>query len=140
MTGNVAQVFVTDQQWAATLQAVRRALRPGGRLVFESRDPARKAWQEWTRDQTYRRVVISGTGPVQTWTGLTDVQQDLVSFQTTFVFEHDGTVLTSHSTLRFRTRADLAGSLTAAGLVVEEVRDAPGRPGRELVFVVRRPA
>lgn len=92
------------------------------------------------RRQTYRSAVISGTGPVQTWTDLTDVQQDLVSFQTTFVFECDGTVLTSHSTLRFRTRAELAGWLTAAGLVVDEVRDAPDRPGRELVFVVRRPA
>jgi hypothetical protein len=69
------------------------------------------------RGQTYRRAVISGTGPVQTWTDLSDVEQDLVSFQTTFVFECDGTVLTSHSTLRFRTRAELAGSLTAAGLV-----------------------
>ncbi len=45
-------------------------LRPGGRLVFESRDPARKAWLEWNRDytyRTYRRVAIPGAGPVETW-------------------------------------------------------------------------
>jgi SAM-dependent methyltransferase len=42
MTGNVAQVFVTSQEWAAALRAVRQALRPGGRLVFESRNPAKK--------------------------------------------------------------------------------------------------
>jgi ubiquinone/menaquinone biosynthesis C-methylase UbiE len=58
MTGNVAQVFLTGQEWAATLRAARRALRRGGRLVFESRDPAKAAWLEWNRDQTYRCVVI----------------------------------------------------------------------------------
>jgi ubiquinone/menaquinone biosynthesis C-methylase UbiE len=139
MTGNVAQVFITDQEWAATLGAVRKALRPGGRLVFESRDPARKAWLEWNRDQTYRRVVIPGTGPVETWTDLTDVAGSLVCFRTTFVFGSDGAVLTSDSTLRFRSRAELADSLAAAGLVVEEVRDAPDRPGREFVFIAGRP-
>ena len=139
MTGNVAQVFVADEEWAAAVGAARQALRPAGRLVFESRDPARRAWLEWTRDQTYRRVAIPGTGFVQTWIDLAGAEEDLVSFQATFVFERDGAVLTSDSTLRFRGRAELAGSLAAAGLTVEEVRGAPDRPGRELVFIARRP-
>lgn len=138
MTGNVAQVFITGEEWAATLGGVREALRPGGHLVFESRDPQKKAWLEWNRDQTYRRVTIPGAGPVETWTDLLDAADDLVSFQTTFVFGGDGAVLTSESTLRFRSRDELADSLVAAGLVVDEVRDAPDRPGREFVFVARR--
>jgi hypothetical protein len=48
--------------------------------------------------------------------------------------------LTADSTLRFRSRDELANSLMAADLVVDEVRDAPDRPGREFVFVARRPA
>jgi len=138
MTGNVAQVFLTDQHWAATLRAVRDRLRPGGRLVFESRDPAKEAWLEWNRDQTYRRAVIPGAGAVETWTDLTETRQSLVSFRTTFVFESDGAVLTSDSTLRFRSRSELADSLAAAGLAVDEVRDAPDRPGREFVFIAQR--
>ena len=137
MTGNVAQVFLAGHEWTAALQAVRQALRPGGRLAFESRDPGRAAWREWTRDQTYRRVDVPGTGPVETWTDLTSVEGSLVSFRTTFVFA-DGTVLTSDSTLRFRSRDELATSLIAVGLVVDEVRDAPDRPGREFVFIARR--
>lgn len=140
MTGNVAQVFLTDQEWAATLGAVREALRPEGRLVFESRDPEKKAWLEWNRDQTYRRAVIPGADPVETWTDLTGVEESLVCFRTTFVFGTDGAVLTSGSTLRFRSRGELASSLAAAGLVVDEVRDAPDRPGREFVFIARRAA
>ena len=63
----------------------------------------------------------------------------LVTFRWTFVFDRDGAVLTSESTLRFRTRDELVGSVTAAGLEVVDVRDAPDRPGRELVVLARRP-
>ena len=140
MTGNVAQVFTTDEEWAAALGAAREALRPGGRLVFESRDPEKKAWLEWNRDQTYRRVVTPEAGPVETWTDLAEAEGSLVSFRMTFVFGSDGAVLTSQSWLRFRGRDELTSSLAAANLAVEEVRDAPDRPGREFVFVARRAA
>jgi SAM-dependent methyltransferase len=138
MTGNVAQVFLTGQEWALTLRAVGQALRPGGLLVFESRDPAKKAWLEWNRDRTYRRVVLPDVGPIETWTDVTEVEGDLVSFRVTFVFDSDGAVLTSDSVLRFRSRGELADSLIAGNLVVDEVRDAPDRPGREFVFIARR--
>jgi hypothetical protein len=47
-------------------------------------------------------------------------------------------VLTSHSTLRFRSRDEVVASLAAAGYLVDEVRQARDRPGRELVFIARR--
>jgi hypothetical protein len=137
--GNVAQVFLTDAEWAATLRAAYAALRPGGRLVFETRDPAAKAWLEWNRERSYQRTVVAGVGAVQTWGDVLDVSGDLVSFRSTFVFEADGAVLTSESTLRFRHRDEVTASLAAAGYLVEEVRQAPDRPGRELVFIARRP-
>ena len=61
-----------------------------------------------------------------------------VSFRTTFVFVSDGAVLTSDSTLRFRERAEMVDSLQASGFTVEEVRDAPDRPGLEMVFVAAK--
>lgn len=138
MTANVAQVFLTDEEWVATLRAVRQALRPGGRLVFESRRPERQAWREWTPERSFARAVAPGVGPVKTWVQVTDVRESVVSFRWTFHFERDGAELTSDSTLRFRSQEELADSLAAAGLAVEDVRDAPDRPGRELVFVARR--
>ena len=107
--------------------------------MFESRDPGKMAWLEWNRDQSYRRAVIPSAGPVETWTDLTQAEGDLVSFRITFVFERDGVVLTSNSTLRFRSRDELADSLITANLVIDELRDAPDRPGREFVFIARRP-
>jgi SAM-dependent methyltransferase len=155
MTGNVAQVFTTDEDWGVALGAAHGALRPGGLLVFETRRPEREAWREWTPERTRTRVVVPGVGAVETWQELKDppaphasharrgpllegpgVRDGLVSFRTTFAFE-DG-VLTSDSTLRFRTRAELDGSLAAAGFAVDDVRDAPDRAGREFVVLARR--
>lgn len=136
MTANVAQVFVTDEDWAATLRAVHAALRPGGHLVLETRDPAAEAWREWDRAHTFTRA--EAAGGVETWCDLTEVSGDLVSFRWTVVFDSDGAVLTSDSTLRFRTRVEVEASLADAGFTVVDVRDAPDRPGRELVFLARR--
>jgi len=61
-----------------------------------------------------------------------------VTFRTTLVFP-DATI-TSESTLRFRDRRSVEADLAAAGFVVEDVRGAPDRPGRELVFVASRDA
>ena len=86
MTGNVAQVFLTDDDWAATLRAARAALRPGGHLAFETRDPAVRAWLDWNREQSHRHTVVPGVGDVETWFDVLDVSGDLVSFRSTFVF------------------------------------------------------
>lgn len=138
MTGNVAQVFLSDEDWYATLRAAHGALRPNGSLVFEVRDSGRKAWREWDRDHTYRRIEVPGSDVFETWIDLLEVDLPLVSFRTTFVFQADGATLTSDSTLRFRDEDEIERSLTAAGFDLEAVRGAPDRPGLELVFVARR--
>jgi ubiquinone/menaquinone biosynthesis C-methylase UbiE len=138
MTGNVAQVFVTDQEWMTTLRACRDALRPGGRLVFEVRDPSKEAWKGWNREQSYQTIEAPGIGTVESWVELMNVQMPLVSFRYTFVFRKDGSVMTSESTLRFRSRSEIAETLFRAGFTVESVRGAPDRPGLEFVFLAHR--
>lgn len=137
MTANVAQVFLTDEDWLNTLTAAHSALRPGGRLIFESRDPARRAWENWTRDQTHE-VVGTPHGELETWAHVTHVDGALVTFDSPTIFHDDGARIDSKSTLRFRSRDELTASLEHAGFIVEDVRDAADRPGRELVFVARK--
>ena len=138
MTGNVAQAIVDLPDWEATLRGVYDALRPGGHFVFETRDPALRAWQEWNHDASYRTTQVQGVGAVESWVELTDVSEPLVSFRGTWVFASAGEVLTSESTLRFRERANVETALVAHGFDVVDVRGAPDRPGREFVFVARR--
>jgi SAM-dependent methyltransferase len=138
MTGNVAQVFVTDEEWMAALRACRDALSPGGRLVFEVRDPAKEAWKGWNREPSYQTIEAPGIGTVESWVELVHVQLPLVSFRHIFVFRKDGREMTSESTLRFRTRSEIADTLSHAQLTLESVRDAPDRPGLEFVFIAHR--
>jgi SAM-dependent methyltransferase len=138
MTGNVAQAIADPGEWQATLRGVRDALRPGGHLVFETRDPGYRGWREWNRATSYSIKEIPGVGAVESWVELTDVALPLVSFRWTWVFASDGQTLTSDSTLRFRERDEVVACLVEHGYAVTAVRDAPDRPGRELVFVARR--
>lgn len=139
MTANVAQEIADPQTWQKTLRGAHQALRPGGRLIFETRDPARRAWQEWTREKSYRVTQIPSVGSVESWVQLIEVSMPLVTFRWTYRFAADGQVLTSDSTLRFRERDEVEKDLDAHGYVVDEIRNAPDRLGREFVFLARRP-
>ncbi|MFF4754663.1 class I SAM-dependent methyltransferase [Streptomyces sp. NPDC002514] len=139
MTANVAQAIVDPRTWHETLRGAHEALWPGGHLVFETRDPARRAWQEWTRETTRHVTRIPGVGTVESWIQVTEVSPPLVTFRSAYGFAEDGEVLTSESTLRFREREEIERDLVGHGYLVEEVRDAPDRPGKEFVFLARRP-
>lgn len=139
MTANVAQAITDHRDWEETLRGVHSALRPGGSLVFETRDPAYRGWSEWNRAASYRITQIPEVGAVESWVELTEVALPLVSFRWTWVFSSDGQVLTSDSTLRFRGRDEIEADLAAQGYLMSEIRQAPDRPGRELVFIARRP-
>lgn len=137
MTANVAQVFVEDDDWMAVLHAAAAALVHGGHLVFETRDPAKRAWEGWTPEASFQRGTAPDGSVLETWNEVTSVDGPLVTFDGTFRFA-DGSTKVSTSTLRFRTRAEIEASLVDAGFSVVDVRDAPDRPGREFVFVARR--
>jgi ubiquinone/menaquinone biosynthesis C-methylase UbiE len=135
MTGNVAQVFLTDREWTETLEAVHRSLRSGGDLVFETRRPERHAWREWNREESFNRVEIDGVGVVDSWYDVLDVSLPYVTFRATVVFHADGTELMSDSTLRFRDLDEVLDSLEQSQFDVSEVREALDRPGKEYVFL-----
>ena len=131
MTGNVAQVFVSDEDWSDTLTAVHAALRPGGWFVFETRRPEVRAWEDW--DITPTSVGLpDGRTAVVTRT-VTVVDLPLVTFEGSTTIGDE--ILTSTSTLRFRGRGEIQRDLVAHGFTVTDVRDAPDRPGKESVFL-----
>ena len=138
MTGNAAQVFLEEDEWAETLRAAHRVLKPSGQLVFEARRPEREAWLDWNREGSFSTVEIAGVGLVESWCEVVDVSLPLVTFRRTIVFEADGSTLTSDSTLRFRSREEIEVSLEAASFRVGDVREAPDRPGEEYVFFAQR--
>jgi SAM-dependent methyltransferase len=135
MTGNVAQVFLTDEEWVATLRGIRRALKSDGRLVFETRRPERRTWQDWALDTGPVVRDVPGVGEVERVREITEVNLPYVSFRYSYRFARDGLVVTSDSTLRFRNRDEIEESLATTGFLTLEVRDAPDRPECEDVFI-----
>jgi hypothetical protein len=136
MTGNVAQVFLDDEELFATLVGARNAISEGGHLVFEIPDPSYRGWEEWTGHASMS-VSQTAVGRVEHWVELTDVDLPRVSFRHSFLFIDTGAVVTSESTLRIRDRPEMTSALLASGFAVDDVRDAPDRPGREFVFLAR---
>jgi SAM-dependent methyltransferase len=131
MTGNVAQVFVADEDWVATLEAVRSSLRPRGWFVFETRRPEVRDWERWEVAPT--RVSLRDGRIVVVSRSVTKVALPLVTFES--ATEVGGEVVRSVSTLRFRERSEIEDDLAQHGFEVVDVRDAPDRPGKELVFI-----
>ncbi len=138
LTGNTAQAISDSGRWARTLQAIHACLRPSGHLAFETRDPAARAWEQWTRATSLRVEDVPGTGKVERWVEVTAVEWPLVTFCWTWVFACDGARMTSNSRLRFRERNEVESDLHANGYEVVDVRSAPDRPGQELIFLARR--
>jgi ubiquinone/menaquinone biosynthesis C-methylase UbiE len=100
MTGHAFQCLLTDEAVGGTLTAVRERLRPGGRLTFESRNPATRPWLGWRGHE------------------LVSVGSQLVTFDTRH--RAGGDELISRSTLRFTPRSEIAGWLGEAGFTEVE--------------------
>src|SRR6185295_10019720 len=47
MTGHAFQELRTDEEVLATLRGMRDAIRPDGRVAFETRNPGARAWESW---------------------------------------------------------------------------------------------
>jgi ubiquinone/menaquinone biosynthesis C-methylase UbiE len=114
MTGNVFQVFLTDDDARAVLATARRHLAPGGRLTFETREPSIREWERWTPDETREVVYVEDTGDVEVSYAFREQHGELITFDTRHVLP-DGSVHTSPSTLRLRTREQVAALLRETG-------------------------
>ncbi|MGW5687867.1 class I SAM-dependent methyltransferase [Nonomuraea sp. NPDC003754] len=141
MTSHVAQVFVDDEEWKRVLAALERSLVPGGRLVFDSRDPRNLAWERWNPTDSRQLVRLPDGAEAETWVEVTDVQDGRVSFTYHYAFSNGETLL-STSTLRFRTEEELRASLAEAGFRVERIhggwhRQPVGEGDGEFLIIAR---
>lgn len=121
MTGNVFQVFLTDDAVRIVLAAVAERLAPDGRLVFESRNPAARDWESWTPAETATRVEAPAIGTVDVHYDVTGVDGDIVAYDTHFAFA-DGETAVASSALRFLDDRAILAHLAEAGLKAIDVQ------------------
>jgi SAM-dependent methyltransferase len=141
LTSHVAQFLITNEEWDRSFADVRRALIPGGRLVFDTRDPLDRAWERWNPVDSRREVALRDGRVVEMWTEVTAVRDGLVDFTIHYGFP-DGEELVSSATLRFRSEAEIRGSLQPLGFTVESIyggwgREPVGQGDGELLVIAR---
>ncbi|MBB5956045.1 hypothetical protein FHS29_002626 [Saccharothrix tamanrassetensis] len=128
MTGHAFQVFVTDDELRSALHAVRAALTDDGRFVFETRNPAARAWEQWTPDNATEITAAPDTR-VRVEHEVHEVVGELVRFTQTYTSPDWPEPEVSWSTLRFLDLPGLATFLADAGLgIARQSGDWDGGP------------
>lgn len=132
MTGHAFQALLTPDDQRAALATIAAHLGPGGRFVFDTRNPRCREWEEWQPHGSRRRLTHPGHGPVEAWNAAThDPATGIVTYETHYRLA-DGTVLSASSRIRFTARAELAGMIDEAGLAVDRwLGDWRGAPFSE---------
>ncbi|CAN5426518.1 class I SAM-dependent methyltransferase [soil metagenome] len=150
MTGHVAQFFLEDADWQAALASIHKALRPGGHIAFECRNPVVQPWFiassnssdsstshaishatshatshaahiDWPSATNRRKVTDPAVGAVEWWSQLIEVIGDRVIYEIHYLFPDSDVKLVSINELRFRDRTTIEKSLRDAGFVIENV-------------------
>lgn len=149
MTGHVAQYFITDEAWAEVLHHAHRALRPGGRIAFESRNPGNRAWERWTRENTTATYPHPDGGEFTSWVESLEVDEEapegVIETHRGITVYPDGTRSgdDTSETLIFRPIDRLTSSLENVGFTIEHAygdwsRGPVTETGVEHILIARR--
>ncbi|MDD9901136.1 MAG: methyltransferase domain-containing protein [Alphaproteobacteria bacterium] len=114
MTGHAFQTLQDDVDVVAALKNVRQHLKPGGRFVFESRNPN----IDWKAQWDYDMDVTLPSGAVHESRRFIFMQDSLMTFDLLYTFPDE--TLTSRSILRFATHTEIKNMLEAVGLQIEK--------------------
>lgn len=116
MTSHAFQCLISDDEVRASLAAIRRSLVDGGRFGFETRNPARRAWEGWDGATSSATVDGRSLDIVQS---VDSVDGDVVLLSER-VSEGGAVLRTDRAPLRFLTLDALGGFLVPAGFAIDE--------------------
>ncbi len=67
LTGHAFQVFLKTADQQAVIDTIAAHLAPGGRFIFDSRNPLGEAWRTWVPEQSRRQIKHPELGLVDAW-------------------------------------------------------------------------
>lgn len=137
MTGHAFQVLLSDDDILSALVNFERNLKPGGRLVFESRNPD-LAW-----DEIWGTEAVFDLGDERVKQLRSGYQRSGEYVEFTHTFEFNDFTLTSDSKLRFASRETITTLLGEAGFELLQLfgdwRGAEfSADSLEMIFVCQR--
>ena len=122
LTGHAFQVFLTELDQLAALQTIAVHLSPGGRFIFDSRNPLKEEWKGWRKDGGDSAWNIDHPlhGRVEAWT---DAEQDpetgVVTYETHYRIAESGKHLFAESKIQFSDQSTIDRLIREAGLAVD---------------------
>lgn len=125
MMGHVAQYFLTRPEWDTALAEAFRALRPGGHLAFESRNPEGLGWDAWDEESTRDTQPHPDGGDFTSWLEVVGIEHDdaegsLITARGHNIFP-DGRHVSADEPLRYRPAEVLIASLERAGFELVQI-------------------
>ena len=133
LTGHAFQVFLSDAAVFEVLETIAAHLAPGGRFVFDSRNPLRQEWRQWTPAESQRKIRHPVFGDVRGWNDVAfDPATEIATYWTFYEIPSAGKTLSAASQIRFMTKSRLEKLVAEAGLVVDRwMGDWAGAPWAE---------
>lgn len=120
LTGHAFQVFLTAEDRRAVLATIAAHLAPGGRFIFDSRNPACREWEEWGPEASMRLVEHPRFGTVAAWNDADfDAATGIATYETHYEVRATGERLSAASRIAFPEKAELEALIAEAGLAVE---------------------
>ena len=120
MTGHAFQTLLTDQDREKGLVAIARHLAPRGRFIFDSRNPARREWEEWRPDLTRREIDDPELGRVLAWDDVVwDPDRQIATYETVYRVASDGREFRAKAQIAFPDFRSLKQMIAATGLTVD---------------------
>jgi SAM-dependent methyltransferase len=141
MTGHAFQSFITDDDLVASLAAIHRALTPGGIFAFETRNPARRAWEDWAAGEPFTLIDHRGV-PVTVSYQILSVAGDVITLTETTTASDGAVLRVDEGKLRFIDPAPLADLLVSTGFSIDaqfgDWDETPfGADAAELITIAR---
>ena len=130
MTGHAFQTLLTPADRAAALATIAVHLSPGGRFVFDSRNPNAREWLSWTPEASRETFAVPGLGTITAWNNHTaDEAAGIITYSTFYDVPAEGRTLSSVSRIAFPPYETLANEIAEAGLTADRwMGEWDGRP------------
>lgn len=116
MTGNAMMALLEPEAMLACLETMKHHLRKDGKIVFEVRNPS----LDWTSAWNYAMALKHNDVDVEETRRFVAMDGPLMWFEFDYVFPDR--VITTKSTIRFRSQSEISEQIASAGLEAEDVR------------------
>lgn len=149
MTAHVAQFLLEDEYFLQSLKAICKALKVGGSLLFDSRNPLMQAFfnpkiqNSWPDKNSPQKLIDPKFGKINWWVELQEIKNNRIIYENHYFFENSKEESISINELIFRQKEEVVAFLQKAGFEIENIygnwdKSLASRESPEFIFVAEK--